>query len=141
MAYMSPLPRNVYILGDGKLFDDIIANMLTSVPNLRVIKRVYASDAVFLIEVNRYRPDVILLTETNQFSIEQMLILLSRMPLATDLRIIVISVEHKNIQILDRPAGRKNRWNGVPRTLQGVDNWNELLDLVAGKQLRGVTGQ
>ena len=141
MAYMSPLPRSVYILGDGKLFDDIIANMLTSVPNLRVIKRVYASDAAFLTEVNGYRPDVILLTETNQFSIEQMLILLSRMPRTTDLRIIVRSVEHKNVQILDRPAGWKNHWNGVPHTLQGVDNWNELLDLVAGKQLRGVAGQ
>lgn len=79
--------------------------MLTSIANLRVIRQVYKGDALFLIEVSGYCLDVILLTETDRFSPEQMLNLLSRMPLVFDLRIIVMSMKYGNIQILDRPVG------------------------------------
>jgi hypothetical protein len=136
MPYSPPLLRSVYILGDGMLFDEIIAHMLTSVANLRVIRQVYKGDALFLTEVSGYCPDVILLTETDRFSTEQMLNLLSRMPVASDLRIIVMSMKHRNIQILDRPARGNHARVGGRNILQNLDNWNEVLDLVTGKQLR-----
>jgi hypothetical protein len=136
MPYSSPLLRSVYILGDGMLFEDIIAHMLTSVANLRVIQQVYKGEALFLTEVSGYCPDVILLTETDRFSTEQMLNLLSRMPLVSDLRIIVMSMKHGNIQILDRPVGGNHAWVGDRNILQNIDDWNEVFDLVTGKQLR-----
>jgi hypothetical protein len=135
MAYRSALPRSVYILGDGLLFDDIIAHMLTSVSNLRVIQRVYTDDNLILTDVNEYHPDVILLTETNRFSVEQILVLLLKMPRVTDLRIIVMSVMHNNVQILDRSAVRNNTWADIPHAIQEIDDWNDLFDLVAGRQL------
>jgi hypothetical protein len=134
MSDTSPFLRSVYILGDGMLFDDIIAHMLSSVGNLRVIKRVYQGESAFVIDVNKYRPDVILLTETDRYSGEQMLSLPSQMQLSADLRVIVISMEHKNIQILDRPAGWGQISAGVSHTLLDIDNWNDLLDLVTGKR-------
>jgi len=134
MLYTSPLPRKVYLLGDGMLFDDILVHMLTSLTNLRVIKRVYDSESAFITDVNGLHPDVILLTETDRYSSEQMLALLSQIPLSTDLRTMVISMEHKNIQILDRPAGWDHIQPGVSHILLGMDDWNELLDLVTGKR-------
>ena len=135
MTYVAPFPRCVYILGDGLLFDDIIARMLASVANLRVIKQVYAGEAALLTEVNGYCPDVILLTESNRYSIEQILVPLSRMPRSTALRVIVMSMKHENVQVLDRPAGRIHTRAGALHTIQGVDAWSELFDLVTGKQL------
>ena len=124
----------VYLLGDGMLFDDIIANMLTSVSNLRVIKRVYDNESVFVSDVNGHRPDVVLLIETDRYSSERILALLSQVQLSADLRIMVISMEHKNIQILDRPAERVHIRASVSHTLLDIDDWNELLDLVTGKR-------
>ena len=141
MAYESPLPRRIYILGDGLLFDDIIAHMLASVTNLRVIRRVYAGESTVVSEVEASQPDIVLLTETDRYNREQMLGFLSQLSLETDLRIMVMSVEHQDIRILDRPARADHRWSGTPHTIQGVDDWNELFDLIAGKQLREGTGR
>ena len=138
MLYTSPLPRKVYLLGDGMLFDDIIVNMLTSVNNLRVIKRVYDSESAFVTDVNGCHPDVILLTETDQYSSEHLLALLSQIPLAGDLRTMVISMEHKNIQILDRPAGWRRDQASFSHTLLDIDDWNALLELVTGKRFCSV---
>lgn len=136
MLYVSPLPRNVYLLGDGLLFHDIIARMLTSVTNLRVIKRVYDGESAFFADLDGCRPDVVLLTETDRYSCEQILALLSRTPLPVDLRIIVMSMRHKDIQIVDRPAGWNHEYTAPPPTLQEIDDWKELFDLVSGKPLR-----
>lgn len=133
MQRESPLPRNVFLLGDGMLFDDIIVQMLTSVTNLRVIKRVYEGEAAFFDDLNGCRPDVILLTETDRFNCEQLMALLSRTSLLVDLRIIVLSIKHNNVQILDRLAGWDNTRASVLHTLPGMDDWNELLDLVIGE--------
>jgi hypothetical protein len=134
MLCISPLPRSVYLLGDGMLFDEIIANMLTSVANLRVIKRVYDGESAFMTDVSGCRPDVILLTETDRYDSEEMLTLLSRMPLSDDLRIIVLSMKHENVQILDRPARWQHHRAGVSHTLLDMDDWDELFDLVTGKR-------
>jgi hypothetical protein len=135
MSYLSLVPRSVYLLGDGLLFDEIIAHMLTSAANLRVITQAYAGESVLLADIYEYRPDVILLNETDRFGCEEMLELLPRMPLVADLRVIVISLTHESIRIWDQPAGWNNKSTGVSNTLQGVENWNALLDLVDGKQL------
>ena len=66
----------IYLLGDGMLFDEMIANMLTSVANLRVIKRAYEGESAFVTDVSGCRPDVILLTETDRYDSEEMLTLL-----------------------------------------------------------------
>ena len=134
MTYVSPLPRSVYILGNGLLFDEILAHMLASITDLRIIKRIYVGESAFLSDVNECHPDVILLTETDLYSNEQILSLLSQLSLPVDLRVIVVSMEHKNIQILDRPAGWDHTRAGVSHILLGMDNWNELFDLVTGKR-------
>jgi hypothetical protein len=135
MTYQAPFPRCVYILGDGLLFDDIIAHMLASVTNLRVIKQVYAGESALLTEVNEYGPDVILLTESDRYSIGQILASLSRMSLSTDLRVIVMSMKHEIVQVLERPAGQIHTRAAAQHTIQGVGAWSELVELVAGKQL------
>ena len=141
MAYESPVPRRVYILGDGLLFDEIIVHMLASATNLRVIKRIYAGESALAAEVKAYQPDVVLLAETDRYNSEQMLGILSQLSLETDLRILVMSMKHGEIRILDRPATGDNRWFGFPYAIQGVENWNELFDLIAGKQVREGTGR
>ena len=138
MAYESPLPRSVYILGDGLLFDDIIAHMLASATRLRVIKRVFASESLFVSEVLGCRPDVVVVAEPGRYSTDKILGLLSQVPYPTELRIIVMSMEHEIIKILDRPAGRNRERAGGPYTIHGLADWNALIDLVSGKQVQAV---
>ena len=135
MSYSSGLPRSVYILGDGLLFDEIIAHMLISDASLRVIRRVFVDDATFLTDVNWCHPDVIVLNETDLFSCKRMLALLHQISLATDLRVIVMSLNNNSIDIFDQPADQMNKWAGVPYTLMETGGWNEIFDLVGGRQL------
>lgn len=141
MSYLSPSPRSVYILGDGLLFDEIIAHMLSSNANLRVINRVYIDEGSFLSDLNWYHPDVIFLNETDRFNGKRILALLSQITLTVKLRVIVMSLNNNNIHIYDRPANQKGRGRGVPYTLKEIANWNEMFDLIDGKQLLDVSGR
>jgi hypothetical protein len=133
MSHPSSLPRSVYILGDGLLFNEIIANMLTSDTSLRVIRSIYVDEAAFLTDVSLSRPDVILLSESHLFRCERMLALLSQISLAASLRVILIRHDINFIDIFDLPADRTNRRPGVTRTLKRIMGWNELLDLIGGR--------
>jgi hypothetical protein len=135
MSYSPPLSRCVYILGDGLLFDEIIAHMLTSITCLRVISRVYDSETVFLTDVDLHQPDVILLNESELFDFEQILASLLKVSLTTDLRVILVGLNDNIINIYDLPACQKNRWSAVPPVRMVITSSNELLDLVGGRQL------
>jgi hypothetical protein len=138
MPNLYPSPRSVYILGDGLLFDDLIAQMLVPADNLRVIKRIYSGEATFVTDVNKWSPNVIFLNESARFNCEKLIALLSRIPLTRDLRIIIISLNHENIRILDQPAGTTAAGSVVLHIIPGIKDRNELLDLVTGKQLSKV---
>jgi hypothetical protein len=134
MLYKNSMTRSVYILGDGLLFDNIIEHMLASLTEIRVIKRNYTGEAALVDDVRGCRPDVVMLSETKRYNSEQILEVLSRMPLPVDLRVIVMSMQHMNIQILDRPAGWTLSRSGVAHTLLEIDEWDELFDLVTGER-------
>jgi hypothetical protein len=135
MPYSSPLPRCVYILGDGLLFDEIITHMLILNTRLRVISRVYHGEAVFLTEVNLHQPDVILLNQSELFDFDQILALLSTVSLTTDLRVIRLGMNDNMISIYDLPACQKSRWSAVHPVRRVIASSNELLDLVGGRQV------
>ncbi len=135
MSHPFPLPRNVYILGDGLLFDEIIAHMLASANDLRVFKRIYRDEFVFLTDVREFNPNVIFLNESAQFNCEQLIVMLSQTPLRSNVRIITLSLSHEKIRILDQPAGQVGARANTLQTINRIKNRNELLDLVAGRQL------
>ncbi len=135
MSHTFPLPRNVYILGDGLLFDEIIAHMLASANDLRVFKRIYRDEFAFLTDVRECNPNVIFLNESARFNCEQLIVMLSQTPLRSNVRIITLSLSHEKIRILDQPAGRVGIRANVLQSIKGIKNRNELLDLVAGRQL------
>jgi|SRR5215216_28870 len=99
MSHLSHWLRRVYILGEGLLFDEIIAHMLASDSNLRLIRRVYMEDAGFLTDVSWLHPEVILLNGIERFTCTRMLALLFQISLATDLRVITISLKNNDINI------------------------------------------
>ncbi|HEU0294843.1 MAG TPA: hypothetical protein VFR47_19025 [Anaerolineales bacterium] len=133
MSYPSSVQRSVYVLGDGLLFDEIIANMLTSEAGLRVIRSVYIDDAAFLTDVSLSRPDVILLSESHLYRCERFLALLSQISLPARLRVLLIKHDNNFIDIFDLPADRTYWGAGVTRTLKRIMGWNELLDLIGGR--------
>ena len=135
MSHFSPLPRTVYILGDGLLFDEVITHMLSSNAAIRVINRVYGHPVSFLIDVGSYHPDVILLNETAGFNGNGMLSLLAQISLPKDLRVILISLDDNKIQIVDRPADSTKGDRGISHTDMQITNWDEMLRLISRGQL------
>jgi hypothetical protein len=135
MSYLSRFSRSVYVLGDGLLFDEVITHMLVSDARLRVIRSRYAGDAAFLTDVSLSQPDVVLMTETQLFSCDRILALLSQISREADLKVIFVKHDNNFIQIFDLPAGRTHPRTGVTPTLKRITSWNELLDLIEGKPL------
>jgi hypothetical protein len=135
MPYPIQVPRSVYVLGDGLLFDEIIANMLTSDARLRVIRGFYVEDAAFLTLVCLCQPEVILLNESDLLRCERIRTVLPQISPAADLRVIVIRPDNNFVHIFDWGARQANRRTGATLTLKRITGWNEMLDLVGGRRL------
>ena len=135
MSYLVPWQRSVYLLGDGFLFDEIITHMLTSDSNVRVIRRVYEDQTAFQTDVSWLQPDVIVLIETDRLNCHALLALLSDVSLIADVRVIAMSLKSNLIKIVDQPADPVDSWAGAAYTLKQVVDWNDVFDLVGGRQL------
>ena len=140
MSYISHLPRTVYALGDGLLFDDIIVHMLSTNPNLRVIHRVYSNESSFVTDLSSSCPDVIMLNESDRFSRKRIIALLSPVSLRADVRVIAMSLDDNKVHIYDQPADPMNRQVRVLHSLMAVSGWDELFDLIGGKELLEIAG-
>lgn len=141
MSPISHLPRTVYVLGDGLLFDDIILCMLSFDPKVQVIHKVYNDAASFPAELSLYPPDVILLNETHRFDRNRLLALLSQVSPTANLRVIVMSLDDNKVHIYDQPADPMSRQAGVLHGLMAVSSWDELFDLIRGRQLIEFVGR
>ena len=134
MSYLSILSRCAYILGDGQLFDELIAHLLTLDADLRVIRRVYESDAEFLDDLSLHQPDVIVLSESRLFEFEQILVLLSGISRTISLRVIRVGMNDNDIALYDLPPRSGYRWTAIPPVHISITNSSELIDLVGGRE-------
>lgn len=135
MPYPASVPRSVYVLGDGMLFDEIIANMLRSDTRLRVIRGPYVEDAAFLTLVCLCQPDLILLNELDLLRCERIRTVLLQISPAADLRVIVIRPDNNFVHIFDWGASQASRRTGATLTFKRITGWDEMLDLIGGRRL------
>jgi hypothetical protein len=95
--------QHVFLIGEGLMFDEIVAHLLTPEPDLLVSHATYSDNPAFLNVVEGNRPNVILICDSGALNSARMLALVSSHPLTTGLRTIVIRFSNQVVDIYAKP--------------------------------------
>ena len=132
MLDMQPTQKCVTIIGNGSLFDEGIAELLTRGTPFRVSHIVFSQDGAFLNLIKRVQPDAILICESGTLGIEPILDSLSTDPIAIGLLILAIRLSHPVIEVYERPGLKAGGISHRPRSIvEGTVH--DLIHLLHGK--------
>lgn len=94
--------RRVLLIGDSSLLKEGLASLLMAELNLEVSDITYTDDTAFVEAVLRVRPEVVVLKETPSLNLARFFQLLRDVPFEQALRVIVISVEDKALDVYEK---------------------------------------
>ena len=113
----SNINQRVMILGDGSLFDDGVAKMLTHRTDLLLSRAIYSNDRASLDNINSDEPDVILVCESGSLQAARVFDLVSSHLIVTGLRMVVIRLRNNVIDVYPRPTFIAGKISGKPRRI------------------------
>lgn len=131
---MNRLPlsnRHVFIVGEDMLFDEGVANLLTTRTEMRVSRAKYTDNAWLVNSVLQNHPDTLLLAESDALGSTRLLDLIFSISLLENLRVVVVRLENTIVDVYEYPRQTGN--HKVCRQWQFViTQGHELLDIVQG---------
>jgi hypothetical protein len=96
----SSFPRQrVVIIGEGAQFDESVTQLLINKTNMIVAHATDADKEALLNNIKLHRPNVILVCESESLSAAHILDLFSSNPVGTGLRVIIVRLPNKVIDI------------------------------------------
>lgn len=104
--------QRISVVGEGSLFDEGVAHLLTHKTDLLVSRAIYSDDLAFLEIIKRDRPDVMLVCESGLLDTVRILILVLSPPIVMRLRIVIVQLASNVIDVYARPivvAGKMSR--------------------------------
>lgn len=124
------IQKQVFIVGDGSLFDEGLARLLTRAASLTVSHVVYSDEIAFLNSIKRHQPEAILLCESGTLDTEQILDAISTDPLLIGLCILVVRLSDPVIDIYKRPTLKAGKISYRPRSIIARTS-NDLVDILS----------
>ena len=94
--------RRVLLIGDSSLLKEGVARLLMADLNLEVSDITYTNDTAFAEAIQRVRPEVVVLKETPSLGLARFFRLLRDVPLEPALRVIVLHVEDKGLDVYEK---------------------------------------
>ncbi len=94
--------RRVLLIGDTSVLKEGVARLLMADLNLEVSDMTYTNDTAFAEAIQRVRPEVVVLKETPSLGLVRFFRLLRDVPLEPALRVIVLHVEDKGLDVYEK---------------------------------------
>ena len=113
----SNFTQRVIIVGDGSLFDEGIAKMLTNRTHLLLSRAICSNDFISLDNINSDQLDVILICESDLLEAAHIFDLVLSHPMAKGLRIVVIRLRNNVIDVYPRKTFVAGKISAKPRRI------------------------
>jgi len=94
--------RRVLLIGDASLLKEGVASLLMADLDLEVSDITYTNDTAFVEAIQRVRPEVVVLKETPSLGLARFFRLLRDVPFEPALRVIVLHVEDKRLDVYEK---------------------------------------
>lgn len=94
--------RRVLLIGDSSLPKEGVARLLMTELNLEVSNITYTDDTAFVEAIQRVQPEVVVLKETPLLGLARFFQLLRDVPFEPALRVIVLHVEDKTLDVYEK---------------------------------------
>jgi hypothetical protein len=124
--------KRLFIVGEGSVFDEGIAELLTRGSHLMVSHIIYSDDITFLKIIKRDLPDAILLCETDTLEIESLIDSISIDPIAIGLCILAVRLSNPVIEVYEEPILSAGKISYKRRSII-ANTANDLIQMVSGK--------
>jgi len=94
--------RRVLLIGDSSLPKEGVVRLLMTELNLEVSNITYTDDTAFVEAIQRVQPEVVVLKETPSLGLARFFQLLRDVPFEPALRVIVLHVEDKTLDVYEK---------------------------------------
>ena len=120
MPSSSQPSRRVLLIGDSSLLKEGVASLLMAELNLEVSDVTYTDDTTFVQDILRVRPEVVVLKETPALDLARFFQLLRDVPFEEALRVIVVHVEDKALDVYEKKRVIPKRSQDLVRLIRGA---------------------
>lgn len=117
MPDLNATHKHVFIVGNGSLFDEGIAELLTRDSHLMVSHIIYPEDGTFLEVIKRGQPDAILICEADTLEVEEIIDSISIDPIAIGLCILAVRLSSPVIEVYEKPILNAGKISYEPRSI------------------------
>jgi len=116
----SNFAHSVMIVGNGSLFDEGVAEMLTRRTDCVLSRSTYSDDFASLDNIGSDQLDVILVCESGSLKATRIFALVSTRPMVTGPRVVVIRLRNNVIDVYPRPTFVSGKISGKPRRITAM---------------------
>jgi hypothetical protein len=110
----------VLLIGDSSLLKEGVASLLMAELNLEVENVTYTDDTTFVQDILRVQPEVVVLKETLSLDLTHFFKLLRDIPFEEALRVIVVHLEDKALDVYEKQRVIPKRSQDLVRLIRGA---------------------